>query len=293
MVLSGSFLIGGWGDGEGGRAEDGFHWHCAGVYASSPTSHLVSAGPWSWEQPPRIRAVGPQCSRARLHDWLGRWHVSAPDYTSFCPKGPKPPSPCSLEHGSSWLITPGFIPLSLSQYFHSFPHSLSKISFPPAALCSSFFSLPLKFLSNFSWTHLYSCHVLLPFTAEIFIKLLFKPASSFTSHFIFPSTTPYIAKSFSFFHALNEHSSYSHGCSVGVLYGCMPRDEGLSQIFVAIQRYLVILFSHLLQIFQSWTALLAGKVSGIPIPCFQPHAGKANLHCQWTYENFLFAMCRL
>lgn len=52
MVLSGSFLLAGWGDGEGGREsgageEDGFHPRCAGVHASSPTPQLVPAGPWS------------------------------------------------------------------------------------------------------------------------------------------------------------------------------------------------------------------------------------------------------
>lgn len=51
MVLWGSFLEGGWGDGEGGRTkngtgeEDGFHPRCAGVHTSSPTSRLVPAGP--------------------------------------------------------------------------------------------------------------------------------------------------------------------------------------------------------------------------------------------------------
>lgn len=151
MVLSGSFWTGGWGDGEGGRAalvrrmDSTLTVQVWTHPAPLPALSQLDRGPWSWEQPPRIRAVAPQCSRARLHDWLGRWHVFASDYTSFCPKGPKPPSPCSLEHGSSWFIASGFIPLPLSQYFHSFFPSLSKISFSPATSSSSFSAFPLNF----------------------------------------------------------------------------------------------------------------------------------------------------
>lgn len=173
--------------------------------------------------------------------------------------------------------------------FSLFPSFSLKNKLLPSSIKLKLFSLPLKFLSNFSWTHLYSCHVLLPsFTAEIFIELFFKPASSFTSPSVFPALL-LILQNHPFFHGLNEHSSYSQGCSGRVLCGCMPRDERLSQNFVAMQRYLLTLFSHQLQIFQSWTVLLGGKVTDIPIPCFQPHAGRANLHCQRTYENFLFA----
>lgn len=150
MVLSGSFLLGGWGDGEGGRAALVRRMGSSCTVqvclhpAPLPSLSQLDPGPWSWQQPPRSRAVGPQCSCARLHDWLGRWHVFAPDYTSFCPKGLEPPSPCSLEHGSSWFMASGFIPLSLSQCFLSFPPSLSKISFSPAASSSSFSAFPLN-----------------------------------------------------------------------------------------------------------------------------------------------------
>lgn len=40
--------------------------------APLPGFSQLDRGPWSWQQPSRMRAVEPQCSRASLHDWLGR-----------------------------------------------------------------------------------------------------------------------------------------------------------------------------------------------------------------------------
>lgn len=195
--------------------------------APIPTLSQLDRGPWSWQQPPRIRAQGAQCSRARLHDWLGRWHVSAPDYTSFCPKGLKPPSPCSLEHGSSWFIASGFIPLSLLWYFHFFPPSLSKISFSPAASSPSFSAFPFNscLTSHGHISILVMSYVLLSQQKYLSNCSSNLPVASLPPS-VFPALLP-VLQNHPFFHALNEHSSYSYRCSVRVLCGCTPRDEGV------------------------------------------------------------------
>lgn len=200
MVLSGSFLIGGSDDRKGGRKARVRTMNfpnavqVRGDGSRQRGSSHPDRGP-HWKQPPGIRAAGPRHGPARLHDWLGRWQVFAPDYTFFCPKVLKPPPSCSLKHGSFWFVASGLVPLPLPSYFPPFPPSLSKKSFSLQHQAQAF-QPPFKLLPNFSQTHLYSCHVFLPsFTAEIFIKLFFKPAGSFTSPFSFPSTASYIAKS--------------------------------------------------------------------------------------------------
>ena len=192
--------------------EGGRHWwggwisptpcrcRCMSIHPGSPAARLFLAGARSsakplWKRPSGMRAMGPRRSPARLHNWLGRWHVFAPDYTFFCPEVPKPPASCSLEHGSSWFVTSGFVPLPFLWYFHPFPPSFSEISFSPEAPSSSFSAFPLNSCPT-SQRHIYSCHLLLSsFIAEIFIKLLFRTLCSLTSPFIYPSAGPHTAKS--------------------------------------------------------------------------------------------------
>lgn len=296
MVLSGSFLLGGWGDGEGGRAalarRGVFCLRCAGVYASSFTfpacpSWTVVLGAGSshpgsgqWEHSAAVPGF--------TTGWAGDMFLHPTTHLSAQRALSLPPlAPSSMALPDLW--PQGLSSLSLSQCFRSFPPSLSKISFSPAASSSRFSALPLN---SCLASHGHISILVMSYFLLSQQKYLSNCSSNLPVASLPPSVFPallLILQSHPFFHGLNEHSSYRQGYSGRVLCGCMPRDEGLTQIFVAMQRYLLILFSRQLQIFQSWTGSLGGKVTGIPIPCFQLHAGRANLRCQRTHENFLFA----
>lgn len=168
------------------------------MHASSPTSQLVPAGPWSsgLAAATQDRGSGTTVQSCQASRLAGQVTCFGTRLHIFLPKGPSASLPLLPR---AWL----FLIYSLRVYpslsftvFSLFPSFSLKNKRLLSSTKLKLFSLPLKFLSNFSRTHLYSCHVLLPsFTAEIFIKLFLKHASSFTSPFSFSSTVCYIAKS--------------------------------------------------------------------------------------------------
>lgn len=236
MVLSGSFLIGGSDDRKGGRKARvrtmNFP-NAVQVRADGSRqrgSSRPDRGP-RWKQPPGIRAAGPRHGPARLHDWLGRWQVFAPDYTFFCPKVLKPPPSCSLKHGSFWFVASGFVPLPLPSYFPPFPPSLSKKKASPCSIKLKLFSLPFKLLPNFSQTHLYSCHVFLLSQQ----KYLSNCSSNLPVASLLPSVFPallLILQNHPFLRVPNEHSSSSQGCSGRVLWVHVQRLGTLPDLLI-------------------------------------------------------------
>lgn len=197
MVLSGSFLIGGSDDRKGGRKalerRRNFP-HAAQVHEPSPApqqrgSSRPDCGPWHWQSHTGSSHKGsePWDHSTVLPGFMTGWagdmvlHPTT-QFPTQRSTSLSPLAPLSMSLAPSSIIFLLFSPLSLKTKLLPCSTELS--------------SLPFESLPNFSHTHLYSCHVLLPpFTAEIFIKLFFKPAGSFTFPVRFPSTAPYITKS--------------------------------------------------------------------------------------------------
>lgn len=202
MVLSGSFLIGGAADRKGRRKALArrMNFRRMPVCASRPVpqrrgSSRPLRGPRRWQSRAGSSRRGSEpWDHGFMTGWAGDMFLHPTTHFSAQRSSSLPP--LSLPRARLCLICNLRVcPSPSSIIFSPFSPISLKNKLLPRSITLKLFSLLFKLLSNFSRTHLYSWHVSLPsFTAEIFIKLFFKPAGSFTSPFGFPNAAPNSAK---------------------------------------------------------------------------------------------------